>query len=494
MLAETAPLASGTRPWRVLLRVLMNTWGTRTGLAPRAFNLYIIVFAAIVFAVVMTMPRPEGLSSEGQGALAVFFVCLIFWVSDVIPLAVTSLMAIGLLPLVGAVTPAEAFSFFGNAAVFFILGVFILAAAMVESGLSTRLALLFLSRFDRGPRVLLGGVMGSTFFLSFWMPAHAVAAMVFPIVLEIARSLKIEPGKSTYGKVLFLSLAWGAVTGGVATLLGGARNPLALGLLAERYPGMTVGFIRWIVLAGPMSIVMIVITFSVMSFLFPLDVKDVTPARQMIRERVAKLGPMRSRDRWLSVVLSLTVLSWIFLGEQVGLALIAILAAVLLFVLRLVRWNEVERNVNWGVILMYGGAIALAGALERTGAVEWMVNIITPRSGVSGFVLVAAIGLGVKFLTEAISNAAVVALVLPAAFALGDAAGLSPILMVLTVAVPSGLAYCLPMGTPPNAIAFSSGYYRISDSARVGILFNIISWVLLLVFARFYWPHVGIGW
>jgi sodium-dependent dicarboxylate transporter 2/3/5 len=415
-------------------------------------------------------------------------------VSNVIPLAVTSLLAIALLPLVGAVTPSEAFSFFGNTAVFFILGVFILAAAMTESGLSTRLALFFLSRFDRGPRTLLAGIMGTSFFLSFWMPEHAVAAMMFPLVLEIARSLKIVPGKSTYGRALFLCLAWGAVTGGVATLLGGARNPLALGLLAEHYPGMTVGFFRWIVLVAPMAACMAVITFIVIGIAFPIDVKDIAPARKVIKARVEKLGPMRRRERWLSYLLIATVLAWIFLGERVGLALIAILSAVFLFLLRLVRWEEIERNVNWGVILMYGGAIALAGGLERTGAVAWLVDIMMPNAAMNSFILIAVIGLGAKFLTEGISNAAVVALMLPAAFAIGDAAGLNPLLMVLTVAVPSGLAYCLPMGTPPNAIAYSSGYYRIRDCARVGLWCNFISWVLLLVFARYYWPNVGLTW
>jgi sodium-dependent dicarboxylate transporter 2/3/5 len=179
-------------------------------------------------------------------------------------------------------------------------------------------------------------------------------------------------------------------------------------------------------------------------------------------------------------------------GEKIGLANIAMLSAVLLFVFNLVDWPEVERNVNWGVIMMYGGAIALGSAMQKTGAATWLVSMALSSFKLTPFLLVSVIAFLSLLFTIGISNAAVVALLLPVSFTLSATYGVDPRVMVFTVAVPAGLDFCLPIGTPSNAIAYSAGYYRVSDSVRSGLVLDVLSWALFVLLAFYYWPLLGI--
>jgi sodium-dependent dicarboxylate transporter 2/3/5 len=451
-----------------------------------------LILAVIVTLIIMLTPPPQGLSHEGRAALAVFAICFILWTTGALPLSITSLLAIALLPLFGALEAGRAFALFGNRAVFFILGAFILAAAMMSSGLSARVALLFLKRFEKSPRRLLSGIILSCAFMAMWMPAHAVAALMFPIVLEIASALQLEPRASNYGKAIFLSMAWGCVVGGVATLLGGARNPLAIALLREKYH-VAISFTGWMYGVFPIPLALLFVVHLVIFKFFAPEIDNVRPARELIESRVRNLGPMSVTEKKVMWTMAATIFAWIFLGERVGLAPIGILGASTLFVIQALTWNDVERYVNWGVILMYGGAIALAAALEITGAARWIVTYVLGFVYLTPFVLIAFVAVISIALTEAMSNAAVVALVLPIAFELGDKVpGISPLVMVFSVAVPAGLAFSLPIGTPPNAIAYSAGYHRIRDSVKVGVLLNLAALSIFLLVAKFYWPAIGI--
>lgn len=452
----------------------------------------LLILAVVVVLLILFSPTPDGLTREGQSALAILAMCFILWTSAAIPLSVTSLVAIALLPLLGVMGEGEAFALFGNRAVFFILGAFILAGGMMASGLSSRIALVFLRRFDRSPKWLISGIVISCAFMALWMPAHAVAAFMFPIVLEIARALELRPRESNYGKALFLSMAWGCVVGGVATLLGGARNALAIGILAEKY-GMSISFAEWAIAVLPITLILALVVHLIVFRFFRPEIDNVRPARAVLERKVRELGDMSVTEKKVLAVMLITVAFWVFFSGRLGLATIAIMGAAVLFIVHAITWHDVEKYVNWGVILMYGGAIALAKALEITGAARWLVTSFLEPFHLGPFALMAVISLISIILTEAMSNAAVVALVLPIAFELLETGvGLSPIAAVFAVAVPAGLAFTLPIGTPPNAIAYSARYHRLRDSLRVGILLNIIALLTFLFIARFYWPHLGI--
>lgn len=192
------------------------------------------------------------------------------------------------------------------------------------------------------------------------------------------------------------------------------------------------------------------------------------------------------------VVMLATIALWITQSESLGLANIALMGAVALFVLKVVQWEDAEEYVNWGIILMYGGAVAIASALAESGAAHWLAHTIFARHALTPFVLVALTALAAKILTEGVSNVAAVAILLPIGFSLGDIYNINPLIIVYAVAVSAGLAFCLPMGTPPNAICISSGYYRVSDCIKPGIILLVVSWLSFLLMVKLYWPLIGI--
>ncbi len=453
---------------------------------------WVILLSLILLFAISSIPTPAGLTPEGQRAIAVFVMAIMLWTTTALPLSVTGILVIAALPLLGVMDEKTAYSLFGNRAVFFILGAFMLAAAMMKTDLSSRLSLLVLERFGDSPSNLIAGILLTSALMAFIMPEHAVAAIMFPVVLGIARSLELSPMKSKYGTLLFLSLAWGAIIGGVATLLGGARNPLAIGLLSEYY-GLEIGFFQWIQIAAPITFLLLAVAYGVLIWHFGIDIDDVSKAHKSIRKKLKRKGAVTGEEKRVALVMVLTLFSWIFLSKTLGLANIALLSSVLLFALKVMEWRDVEDYVNWGVILMYGGAISLGSALVSTGATRWLTDILLSDRTLTPISFLIVLSLFSIFLTEGVSNTAAVAIILPIGFSAGDALGINPLATVFIVAVPSGLAFTLPIATPPNAIAYSSGYYEITDILKPGLILNIVSWIVFILVARTYWPMIGLN-
>jgi len=422
-----------------------------------------------------------------QRCMGIFLVCVSLWFTNLIPPAATGLLAIALLPLLSVLPRAEAFSLFGNSAVFFLLGVFLLAGAMISTGLSKRVTLIALQRFDRSPTRLVVGVTVSASFLALWMPEHAVAAMIYPILVEIVDTLQLKK-RSPYAKKLFLGLAWGAVIGGVGTFLGGARAPLALSILQEAHPQATISFLDWMIAAIPVVVVMTGVAVLTLRRI-PNEVSDIKAATRMLDERVRRLGPMSPQERRLALLGILTIAAWIFLGHAIGLAVIAMLAGAMLFFLRVVGWNAVQDYVNWGVLIMYGGAVALGAALTETRAMEWLASRIVDPSGHTVFLLIMIV-VATMVLTEGISNAAAVAIMLPIGYSLGAIAGINPVMMTLVVSVPAGMAFLLPVSSPPNAISYSAGHYSVRESVQFGWRMSVSALVVLIVVIVVWWNIV----
>ncbi len=458
----------------------------------KGFRPLFFIILTILFWYMMTSTPPQGLTKEGLRAMAIFSVTLLLWVSHALPLAITSIFAMIAVPLAGVLDTREAYSLFGNEAVFFILGAFILAAAVMHSGLSSRIAFRILERFGRTPGRLLLTIFLLAAFLSFFMSEHAVAAMLFPIALEIAKALDLKPARSNYGKLLFLSLAWGCIIGGVATFLGGARVPLASGILKE-LTGEGIDFLGYTIAVIPTVAVMLFVGFYTLKRIFPIDVESTEEATMVLSRKNRNMGKMGYGEYITGLTLLITVLMWIWMGKRLGLANIALGSVVVLFLFRVVRWKDVEEYVNWGIILMYGGAITLGTALERSGAVEWMVKSSLGHMTIGAWSLIALLSLLSLLLTEGMSNAAVIAVLMPLAVGLAKEFQVDLKAVTYAIAVPAGLAFSLPMATPANAIVVSSGYLKVKDMIKAGVLVSLSAWVVFNFMARVYWPFIGIG-
>ncbi|MBJ6726712.1 SLC13 family permease [Geomesophilobacter sediminis] len=457
----------------------------------RTARYQVMAAVVVVLAVLLHLDPPAGLAPDAYRSLVLFGGTVFFWISGLLPIAVTALLSMVMLPLLGIMDAKKTYSMFGNEAVFFILGAFILAAAMTGTGISARLARAMLARFGKTPTSLAVTVFLLSALLSFVMSEHAVAAMLFPVVSEIVTALNLEKGKSSYGRLLFMALAWGCIIGGIATFLGGARAPLAAGLLKEA-TGLHFTFLEWTAAACLIVVPLLVIAFIILIRFFPPDLADVAPGRVFLNRKRLETGKMGYDEMLTALVMVGTVAGWIFAGEKTGLAAIAILGAAVLFTFKVVSWQKIEEYVNWGVILMYGGTIALASALEKTGAAVWVVKQGLGTFSHAPLAIVAVISLVAIVLTECISHAAVVAILMPVGMGLCKTTGMDPKVMTLAIALPAGLAYCLPMGTPATAIAYASGYLKSKDIIVSGIVVMSVSWLLFMASVVFVWPLIGL--
>ena len=437
-----------------------------------------------------TQAAPAGLTGQGWCSLLIFLYCLTLWVSGLIPLPATSLLGLALLPLSGVLPASDAYSMFGSPAVFFILGAFILAAGARVTGLSEHLALALIDRVGSGPKQLLLAMLFLPALMAFVMPEHAVAAIFLPIAWDIVRNLDLKIG-DRYAQGLFFAVAWGSIIGGVMTLLGGARGPLALGMV-QQITGDSFTFMDWTLAAAPLVILMLVAAMLLLLLTTPFDGVSVAQARQCIERRQLELGNLEPRGWLMGVLLVFTVIAWMFGGHSVSLAAIALISVATMFALRLVRWDEVEKQVSWSVVLMYGGAIAVGSALSVSGAGAWLALQLFP-SGVAGLLLVVVLTVATLLLTEGVSNAAAVAILLPISIPLGLSAGIDPLTIALAVGIIAGFAFMLPMGTPPNAMVYGTGYVQRLAMLRFGAVLSMAALIMFIAIVRYWWPMVGFG-
>ena len=275
----------------------------------------------ILFFVLLGQDAPEGLSAEGYKVLCLFLLCVCLWSSNVIPLSATSLLVIAAVPLLGIMDASQVYSFFGNKAVFFILGAFVLSGAMIACGLSGRMSLWVIERWGHRPRTLMTSIYLFGAVSSCFMSEHAVAAMLFPIVTEIVSALKLPQGKSAFAKSLYFALAWGCIIGGAATVLGGGRVPLAVEMLEKGTDyESTLGILQYSQLTLPMIVLLLGCGWVLLTVLFKPEIEDVKPALVDLHVKALARGKVSYQEMGVGAVMGLTLIFWFGFGEQWGIA------------------------------------------------------------------------------------------------------------------------------------------------------------------------------
>lgn len=474
------------QPGKALLKPLLR--GLRRSRQPQYRWLWCLLAAAI-YAAILALPFPAA-NGDIKPALAVFAVAAFLWGTNTLPLAVTGIVVLFLIPASGTLSPDKTYAFFGNRAVFFVLGAFILASPIMRSGLSTRLALTVVSRFGRTQKSLIAAILLLAAAMSFVLSTHAVVAMLFPVVLEVVQAAGAKPG-GRFGLAAFLALAWGSSLGGMATLLGGARAPLALGLL-QSTTGESISFVEWTAWSLPVVLVLLGLAYGFILQIGRGTAVSLKVAHHFLAARARQLGAISRREILTALVTLLTVLLWVFRGEAWGLDTIAFFGVALSFVLQVADWREVEEDVNWGIFVMYGSAIALSAMLRETGAAAALAETLVAWIH-NPLLLFCALVLLVILLTEGMSNAAAVAVLMPIALALAAQYDLDPRAVTLGITVPSGLAFMLPSSAPAIAIVVASGYVPPFEAFYRGFWLKLSGFLLFLVMAKVYWPFVGLG-
>ncbi len=450
-----------------------------------------IVLAFFILFAFYFGPRITGLSQSGQTMIGILLMAAFLWILEPIPLPATGLLIMILQPLLGVLSSDKVFSSFGNQAVFFLIGAFIIAAAVEKHGLHRRIALKFLSFFEKSPRLFTFGIMLTCATLSFIMPEHGVAALFLPIITSILIAMKIVPKQSNFGKVSMLSVAYGCSIGSLGTLIGGARNPLTVGVLADN--GITVTFVDWMIYSMPVVFIALPLVWLILQFTFPIEIDDITLAKREINKQVSKEGRIDKNEIMVLLTLAVTVFLWVFYSHDVyfGLAGIAILGSMILFISGNINWKDIEQRVPWGIILLYGGAITLGYGLTMSGAGGWIADSILTNIGGNIYLVVLGLILFTILLTNIMSNTGAVAVLLP--IGISVAAGLSNVTALftsMTIALSGGLAFMLVIATPGNAITYSSGYYNLRDLLKAGVLANIACIIVMFLVAIFYWKGI----
>ncbi|AXS82254.1 SLC13 family permease [Marinobacter sp. Arc7-DN-1] len=459
---------------------------------PRSQVAGLILGAAFLLAT-MIFPPPETMSAEAWAALGLMLLMATWWSTEAIPIPVTALLPIVLVPALGLGNVGQATSPYAHPIIFLFLGGFTLGLAMQRWNLHRRIALMTLKAVGSEPRRQIGGFMLATAFLSMWVSNTATAIMMLPIGLSVVGMLDSgnPKGVRRYATALLLAIAYSASIGGIATLIGTPPNALLAAYLSENQ-GISVGFAQWMLLGVPVTIVMLALAWWWLTRR-DFDLGNSSDGGSAIREELDALGPLGKGEKLVAAVFLITASAWIFRPLLSGSLMpwlsdtgIAIAAAIAMFVIPvntskrefLLDW-ETARGIPWGVLLLFGGGLAMAGVISSSGLAEWIAQSLGVAGTLPTLVMIVMVTGVIIFLTEVTSNTATAAAFLPLLGALAMSQGVSPLLLTVPAAIAASCAFMMPVATPPNAIVFSSGHMQISDMIRAGFALNLMGIVVV---------------
>jgi sodium-dependent dicarboxylate transporter 2/3/5 len=467
-------------------------------------------------AAILLMPLPQGLTPDGRKVLAVAAWMALWWITEAIPLFATALIPMVAFPLLGVMKPPQLAGAYGHYFIFLFMGGFFLAKAIEKWNLHQRMAVNIMSLIGTRPRQIILGLMTATAFLSMWISDTASTMVLFPIAMAILHHVEqsVDPSDwrgdvryRNFSACLLLSIAYAALIGGIATLIGTPPNIVFAGAIRTLYPDAPeITFFQWMMVGLPLTIVFLPLTWFYLTRLaIPVRLDEVPGGREAIEEKRRALGPMSRGERRTLAVFGLAVFGWVFrsnidigpfsipgwshlLGLQgyVNDATVAITAGLLLFIIPenlgqgefLLDWNR-ARTIPWGVLILFGGGIALAAAVKESGLSHWIGGSLGVLSGFPTLVMVFGVCILMTFLTEITSNTAISTVFMPILGAIAVGMMADPMLLMIPAAMSASCAFMLPVATPPNAIVFGSGHIPAGQMARTGVGLNLVGAVLI---------------
>lgn len=451
----------------------------------------------------------DGLSSQATTviALAAWMIC--WWITEAVSISVTALLPLVVFPLFDIMSMNEVGANYGSSIVFLFFGGFVLALALEKVNLHKRIALTIIHKTGTTPNRVILGFMIATAFMSMWISNTASTVVMLPIALSVIQLLVKSDGVFTkeerhFSLSVMLGIAFSANAGGIATVIGTPPNSVLIGLLENEY-NMEISFLKWMIIGLPFSATMIGIIYLVLTrWMFPNKGIEFASSNALIAQKLSDLGPTSPQEKHVLRIFTLTVFLWVFrtlinsFFPSLGLSdtMISVGCAIALFSIPhqfkkgvfILKWEDTSR-LAWGILILFGGGLALAKGMSTTGIVALITDGIA-NANLNVLLTVSLLILLMLFMTELMSNVALVAVLAPVVA--GIAIGLEiPILyLLIPVTMASSCAFMLPMATPPNAIVFASGYVKVAQMARVGIFINLIAVALLILMYRFAIPLV----
>lgn len=470
-----------------------------------------LILGPVLFLITLLFFSPEGLSEEGKAILASTLWIAIWWMTEAVPIPVTSLLPIVLFPLTGGLDIGTTTSSYGDDTIFLFMGGFMIALAMEKWNLHKRIALQIISVIGTNTDRIVLGFMVATGFLSMWISNTATAMMMVPIglaiIYQVSEALKDDTSIDTskenfgFGKALMLGIAYSASLGGIGTLIGTPPNTLLAGAIKKTY-GIDLSFAQWMLIGVPIAWIFILIAWIyLVKIAYPLKLKQLPGGQEVIRSQKKELGTASFEEKAVFVIFILAALAWItrtfvliHINENIDDAIIAITAAIVLFIIpaknkedTLLDWKTAVK-LPWGILLLFGGGLAIAAGFVESGLSEWIGKQLTALQGVNLLIVILAVTALVIFLTEITSNTATASMMYPIMASLAIALGVHPYSLMIAAGVAASCAFMLPVATPPNAVVFGSGYLRIPDMARAGFALNVIGIFLITSIIYFLLP------
>lgn len=464
----------------------------------------------VVFIVMLVLaPVQQVMPDSAWRAAAAGLWMAIWWATEAIPVPATALLPLVIFQPLGIADIRAAASPYAHPTIFLFLGGFVMALALERWNLHRRIALAILERTGTEGRRLIGGFMLVSALLSMWMTNTSTTMMLLPIVLSVIAVLRenvtdvSETQQQHFQLALLLGLAYAASIGGLATLIGTPPNALLIGYLAERHQ-LEISFARWMLLGIPVTALLLPVAWWLLTErLFPVRISSSEQVRTHLQRMRVEQGALTVPERRVAIVFACLVAGWMLrqpLQALTGITdlsdtAIAMAAAVALFLLpsgdreqrALMRWDDTAR-LPWGVLVLFGGGLSLASAVDASGLALWLGESLAPLNALGvGVLLVAAVALTI-FLTELTSNMATTATLLPVMGAIALQAGLPPLLLTVPVTLAASCAFMLPVATAPNAIVFSTGELKIGQMVRAGIWLNLLAIGIIWVIGRYAAP------
>jgi sodium-dependent dicarboxylate transporter 2/3/5 len=456
----------------------------------------------------------------------------IWWMTEAVPLAATALLPVAVVPIYrafaqhadcGAAATAEEWcsstafttvaSQYASGTIFLFMGGFLLALSMQRWNLHKRIALAVVAAVGTKPTRLVAGFMIASGFITMWVSNTATAVMMLPLgvsILTLVGRLSKEAGstRSNFGTSLMLGIAYASSIGSLSTLIGTPPNTFLKGYMEQEF-GVTISFSKWMMAGLPLSIVFLAITWFILTkVLFKPEIKDIPGGRDLIRSERAALGPWSAGEKLVAIVFAAAAVCWVAFPLIPPLAdlgvkdeYIAMAVGVVLFLLpaeprkgiMVLDWNT-AKHMPWDVLLLFGGGLALSGLITDTGLANWIGDRAKGLGSIPVFLAVVVVTMLIIFLTELTSNTATAALFVPIMGGVAVGLGLDPMMLAVPVALASTCAFMLPVATPPNAIAYGSGYVTIGSMVRGGLWLNLIGIVLITTcMYTLFIPLLGIG-
>ena len=462
----------------------------------------------ILFIIVQLLPF-DIISNKADTVIASALWMVCWWITEAVSISVTALLPLLLFPIFKVMPIADVGANYGSPIVFLFFGGFVLALALEKVNLHRRIALNIIKKTGTTPNKVILGFMIATGFLSMWISNTACAVFMLPIALSVIHLLIDDADGFTkndqnFAICVMLGIAFSASAGGIATVIGTPPNSILIGLLENQY-NIEISFFKWMLIGLPFSIVLIaIIYFVLVKWMFPNKGLKFNASKEIIDSEIKKLGKITPKEKRVLTIFALTVFLWIFRSVinsmipnlDLSDTMISIFGALALFAIPfnlkqgdfILQWNDTQK-LAWGILILFGGGLALANGMSESGIVDMIASSIS-NSKVSILVMASLLIVLMLFMTELMSNVALTAVLAPVVA--GIAIGLNiPILyLLIPVTIASSCAFMLPMATPPNAIVFASGYIKVSEMARVGVILNLISVILLILMFKFFIPMV----